>query len=144
MGTSAIKNPKTLSEIGKKYNNSLVLALDAQNGKVRTEGWVEDSLISPSELLESLEFIDLAAVIYTDISRDGMMLGPNAQATFSLAEETSIPVIASGGVSSLDHIRELLKSKIPLEGVICGRSLYEKAFTLSEAMQIAQKENDRS
>lgn len=144
MGTSAIKNPKTLSEIGKKYNNSLVLALDAQNGKVRTEGWVEDGLISPSELLESLEFIDLAAVIYTDISRDGMMLGPNAQATFSLAEETSIPVIASGGVSSLDHIRELLKSKIPLEGVICGRSLYEKAFTLSEAMQIAQKENDRS
>jgi len=144
MGTSAVKNPETLSEIGNKYKKGLVLALDAQNGKVKTEGWVEGSQVTPSELIKSLDSVDLSAIIYTDISRDGMMQGPNIEATFSLAEETSIPVIASGGVSSLEHIRALLKSTVPLEGVICGRSLYEKAFTLSEAMKIVEQENDGS
>ena len=144
MGTSAVKNPETLSEIGNKYKKGLVLALDAQNGKVKTEGWVEGSQVTPSELIKSLDSVDLSAIIYTDISRDGMMQGPNIEATFSLAEETSIPVIASGGVSTLEHIRALSKSTVPLEGVICGRSLYEKAFTLSEAMKIVEQENDGS
>mgnify|MGYP002821610113 FL=1 len=105
---------------------------------------MEGSQVTPSELIKSLDSVDLSAIIYTDISRDGMMQGPNIEATFSLAEETSIPVIASGGVSSLDHIRALSKSTVPLEGVICGRSLYEKAFTLSEAMKIVEQENDGS
>jgi phosphoribosylformimino-5-aminoimidazole carboxamide ribotide isomerase len=120
------------------YPDSIVLALDAYDGRLKTEGWVEESTIKPLDLIRSLSDIRLSAIIYTDISKDGMMSGPNIEATLDLARKTSVPVIASGGVSSLNHIRALSNSNVDLEGVICGRSLYEKAFTLEEAILEAQ------
>ena len=138
MGTSAVKEPEILYKVSSVYPDSIVLALDAYDGRLKTEGWVEESTIKPLDLIRSLSDIRLSAIIYTDISKDGMMSGPNIEATLDLARKTSVPVIASGGVSSLNHIRALSNSSVDLEGVICGRSLYEKAFTLEEAILEAQ------
>lgn len=137
-GTSAVKEPEILYKVSSVYPDSIVLALDAYDGRLKTEGWVEESTIKPLDLIRSLSDIKLSAIIYTDISKDGMMSGPNIEATLDLARKTSVPVIASGGVSSLNHIRALSNSSVDLEGVICGRSLYEKAFTLEEAILEAQ------
>ena len=138
MGTSAVKEPEILHKVSSVYPNGIVLALDVYDGKLKTEGWVEESSITPLDLINSLSDIKISAIIYTDISKDGMMSGPNIEATLDLARKTSVPVIASGGVSSLNHIRALSNSSVDLEGVICGRSLYEKAFTLEEAILEAQ------
>ena len=138
MGTSAVKEPEILHKVSSVYPNGIVLALDVYDGKLKTEGWVEESAITPLDLINSLSDIKISAIIYTDISKDGMMSGPNVKATLELARKTIVPVIASGGVSSLDHIRELSNSSVDLEGIICGRSLYEKAFTLEEAILEAQ------
>ena len=138
MGTSAVKEPEILHKVSSVYPNGIVLALDVYDGKLKTEGWVEESSITPLDLINSLSDIKISAIIYTDISKDGMMSGPNVKATLELARKTIVPVIASGGVSSLDHIRELSNSSVDLEGIICGRSLYEKAFTLEEAILEAQ------
>ena len=139
MGTSAVKEPEILHKVSSVYPNGIVLALDVYDGKLKTEGWVEESSITPLDLINSLSDIKISAIIYTDISKDGMMSGPNVKATLELARKTIVPVIASGGVSSLDHIRELSNSSVELEGISCGRSLYEKAFTLEEAILEAQK-----
>ena len=138
MGTSAVKEPEVLHKVSSVYPDGIVLALDVYDGKLKTEGWVEESSITPLDLINSLSDIKISAIIYTDISKDGMMSGPNVKATLELARKTIVPVIASGGVSSLDHIRELSNSSVDLEGIICGRSLYEKAFTLEEAILEAQ------
>ena len=139
MGTSAIKEPEILRQISLTYPKRIVLALDVYQGKLKTEGWVEASTTEPLDLLNSLSDIKISSIIYTDISKDGMMSGPNVEATVELARSTNIPVIASGGVSSLDHIRELSRSNVNLEGVICGRSLYENAFSLEEAIAETQQ-----
>ena len=139
MGTSAIKEPEILRQISLTYPKRIVLALDVYQGKLKTEGWVEASTTTPLDLLNSLSDIKISSIIYTDISKDGMMSGPNVEATVELARSTNIPVIASGGVSSLDHIRELSRSNVNLEGVICGRSLYENAFSLEEAIAETQQ-----
>jgi len=139
MGTSAIKEPEILRQVSSAYPDGIVLALDAYEGKLKTEGWVEESAITPFALLDSLSDIKISSIIYTDIAKDGMMSGPNVEATLELARKTAIPVIASGGVSSLAHIKELSISNVNLEGVICGRSLYENAFSLEEAILEAQQ-----
>jgi phosphoribosylformimino-5-aminoimidazole carboxamide ribotide isomerase len=139
MGTSAIKEPEILRQLSSTYPKSIVLALDVYQGNLQTEGWVEASTTTPLDLLNSLSDIKISSIIYTDISKDGMMSGPNVEATVELARSTTIPVIASGGVSSLDHIRELSRSNVNLEGVICGRSLYENAFSLEEAIAESQQ-----
>ena len=139
MGTSAIKEPEILRQISLTYPKRIVLALDVYQGKLKTAGWVEASTTEPLDLLNSLSDIKISSIIYTDISKDGMMSGPNVEATVELARSTNIPVIASGGVSSLDHIRELSRSNVNLEGVICGRSLYENTFSLEEAIAETQQ-----
>ena len=90
------------------------------------------------ELIEKFEDMKLEGLIYTDISRDGMMTGPNIEPTLSLCDKTDLPIIASGGVSSLEHIRELSSSS-RIYGVICGRALYEEKFTLEEAIKVANQ-----
>ena len=94
--------------------------------------------LKPVELLSKFKDLELAGVVYTDISRDGMMSGPNFEATLSLSHKPALPVIASGGVSSLDHIEELSSSS-RVYGVICGRALYEQKFTLKEAIKVASQ-----
>ena len=137
MGTSAIESPEVLKEFSNSYPNQVVLGIDALNGKVKTEGWLKESGITPKELIEVFEGLPIAAIIFTDISKDGMMSGPNFEATSSLAKVTEIPIIASGGVSTLSHIKKLSEDKL-IYGAICGRALYEKVFTYAEAVKTAE------
>ena len=136
MGTSAVENPEMLREFCNLYPHRLVLGVDALDGQVKTQGWLKGSSISPLELIKKFDGEPIAAVIFTDISKDGMMSGPNIKATLELAQQTDIPVIASGGVSSLEHIRQLARENI-LAGAICGRALYENAFSYIEAVEAA-------
>ena len=138
MGTSAIESPEVLKEFSNSYPNQVVLGIDALDGVVKTQGWLKGSGISPSELIKKFEDDPIAAIIFTDISKDGMMIGPNIEATSDLANQTTIPVIASGGVSSLDHIIQL-EDKKNISGVICGRALYEKAFTYADVLEVLGK-----
>ena len=135
MGTAAVEDPEMLREFCNSYPNRLVLGIDALHGQVKTQGWLKGSSITPSELVKDFDGEPIAAVIFTDISKDGMMSGPNVNATLELAKQTDIPVIASGGVSSLEHLKQLSNDNI-LFGAICGRSLYESAFTYSEALEV--------
>ena len=137
MGTSAIESPEVLKDFSNSYPNQVVLGIDALDGKVKTEGWVKESGITPLDLIKVFEGLPIAAIIFTDISKDGMMSGPNFEATSSLAKATEIPVIASGGVSSLSHIKKLSEDKL-IYGAICGRALYEKVFTYAEAVKTAE------
>jgi len=136
MGTAAIEDPEMLREFCNSYPNRLVLGIDALHGQVKTQGWLKGSSITPLELVKDFDGEPIAAVIFTDISKDGMMSGPNIKATLELAQQTDIPVIASGGVSSLEHIRQLARENI-LAGAICGRALYENAFSYTEAVEAA-------
>ena len=138
MGTSAVEEPDMLKDFCTKFPNRLVLGIDALDGFVKTQGWLKGSGISPSELVKKFEDDPIAAIIFTDISKDGMMIGPNIEATSDLANQTKIPVIASGGVSSLDHITQLVEKK-NISGVICGRALYEKAFTYADVLEVLGK-----
>ena len=138
MGTSAVEEPDMLKDFCSKFPNRLVLGIDALDGVVKTQGWLKGSGISPSELVKKFEDDPIAAIIFTDISKDGMMIGPNIEATSDLANQTKIPVIASGGVSSLDHIIQLGDKK-NISGVICGRALYEKAFTYEDVLEVLGK-----
>ena len=138
MGTSAVEEPDMLKDFCSKFPNRLVLGIDALDGVVKTQGWLRGSGISPSELIKKFEDDPIAAIIFTDISKDGMMIGPNIEATSDLANQTKIPVIASGGVSSLDHIIQL-EDKKNISGVICGRALYEKAFTYEDVLKVLGK-----
>ena len=135
MGTSAVEEPDMLKDFCRKFPNRLVLGIDALDGVVKTQGWLKGSGISPSELIKKFEDDPIAAIIFTDISKDGMMIGPNIEATSDLANQTKIPVIASGGVSTLDHIIQL-EDKKNISGVICGRALYEKSFTYVDVLEV--------
>ena len=135
MGTAAVEDPEMLREFCNSYPNRLVLGIDALHGQVKTQGWLKGSSITPLELVKDFDGEPIAAVIFTDISKDGMMSGPNVNATLELAKQTDIPVIASGGVSSLEHLKQL-SNENTLFGAICGRALYESAFTYSEALEV--------
>ena len=135
MGTAAVEDPEMLREFCNSYPNRLVLGIDALHGQVKTQGWLKGSSITPLELVKDFDGEPIAAVIFTDISKDGMMSGPNVNATLGLAKQIDIPVIASGGVSTLEHLKELSNENI-LFGAICGRALYESAFTYSEALEV--------
>ena len=137
MGTSAVEDPDLLKDFCKRYPERVVLGIDALNGIVKTQGWLKGSEVTPSDLVKDFEGDSIAAIIFTDISKDGMMIGPNIAATSDLARQTDIPVIASGGVSSLEHISQLVKEKI-ISGVICGRAFYENSFTYQEAMKASE------
>ena len=120
MGTSAVEDPDMLKAFCKRYPQRLVLGIDALEGLVKTQGWLKGSEITPSDLVKKFEE------------------DPNIEATAELAQQTDIPVIASGGVSSLDHIKQLADQKT-ISGVICGRALYEEAFTYSDVLEILKK-----
>lgn len=133
LGTAALKDPDLVKLAARSYPGKIAIGIDARDGFVATEGWAETSLTSAETLAKSFEDIGISAIIYTDIRRDGAMKGPNIDAISTLNEAISIPVIASGGVSNLDDLKAL-KSRIPdLDGVITGRALYDKAFTISDA-----------
>jgi phosphoribosylformimino-5-aminoimidazole carboxamide ribotide isomerase len=135
VGTSAMKHPAWFGKLVVRYPGKIVLGLDARNGFVATSGWLEESSTSAPALAEQLEGLPLGAIVYTDISRDGTLEGPNLAAIDALAQSTTIPVIASGGIGSLDDIEQL--ARLPVAGCIVGRALYEHRFRLSEAQERA-------
>ncbi len=140
LGTATVKNPEFARQACKNFPDQVVLAIDAKGDKVALEGWVEISEMDAYQL--ALDFADAgaAAIIYTDINRDGALLGPNLAAVALMVEKTNIPVIASGGVARLGDVANL--AKIPkLAGVICGRALYDEKFTIAEAIQVTEDPN---
>jgi phosphoribosylformimino-5-aminoimidazole carboxamide ribotide isomerase len=120
----------------KSYQNRIILALDAKDGMVAVKGWTQTSARRAVEVAKAVSDWPVAAILYTDIAKDGMMTGPNYAQTRALAEAGKIPVIASGGVGKLDHVREL--RKLPVWAAIVGRSLYEGTVNLEEAIAISR------
>ena len=141
VGTSAIKQPDWFRDTCRKFPNKLVLGIDARDGMVATDGWLETSSVSALELARQFEGEPIAALVYTDIATDGMMAGPNVRAMRDMQASLDLPVVASGGVTTLDDVRDLAQAG--LSGAIVGRALYEGAFQLSDAIQIAQEAADK-
>ncbi|KAA0920330.1 1-(5-phosphoribosyl)-5-[(5-phosphoribosylamino)methylideneamino]imidazole-4-carboxamide isomerase [Aquicoccus porphyridii] len=136
LGTVAVENPNLVREAARRFPGQVAVGIDARHGKVATKGWAEETDVDATDLAKSFEDAGVAAIIYTDILRDGAMKGPNIEATAALANAVSIPVIASGGVSSLDDLRALRDCGAPLNGAISGRALYDGAIDLPEALAI--------
>lgn len=131
VGTQALKDPAWFRNLAERFPNRVVLGLDARDGRVATDGWLDVSSVLAVSLAEQFDDLPLAAVIYTDIACDGMLTGPNIEATRQLADRIKTPVIASGGVGSLEDLARL--AVLPIAGCIVGRALYEGRFRLSEA-----------
>ena len=138
LGTVAVENPTLVKEAARKFAGHVAVGIDARGGKVATRGWAEETDVEVTELARQFEDAGVAAIIYTDINRDGAMQGPNVEATAALANAVSIPVIASGGVSSLEDLKALKESGAALNGAISGRALYDGAIDLAEAISLLQ------
>lgn len=132
IGTSAIKQPDWFRDIANQFPNRLVLGLDARDGRVATDGWLETSDLTAVQLAQQFSDLPLAAIVYTDIATDGMMSGPNTAAMSEMQQNVSLPVIASGGVTTLEDVTSLHQAG--LAGCIIGRALYEGTLQLSEAL----------
>lgn len=132
IGTRALQDPAWFRRLVGRHPGRIVLGLDARGGKVATAGWLDVSEVEAWTLAEQFDDLPLAAVVYTDIARDGMLGGPNLEATAALAERFKTPVIASGGVGSLDDLDRLAQTSVA--GCIVGRALYEGRFRLPEAL----------
>jgi phosphoribosylformimino-5-aminoimidazole carboxamide ribotide isomerase len=140
IGTAAQRNPELVMEACARFPGRIVVGIDAKNGMVAVQGWAEVTDITATELARKFEGYGVAAIIYTDISRDGMLQGPNIEATRALAESMSIPVIASGGVSSLKDIENLMAVQSSgVTGVITGKAVYTGAIKLAEAIALTKR-----
>ena len=136
LGTVAVENPDLVRDAAKAFPGHVAVGIDARDGRVATKGWAEETDVMVTDLARQFEDAGVSAIIYTDINRDGAMQGPNVQVTADLANAVSIPVIASGGVSSLDDLRALKNCGAPLDGAISGRALYDGAIDLAEALAL--------
>ncbi|MFB3785562.1 MAG: 1-(5-phosphoribosyl)-5-[(5-phosphoribosylamino)methylideneamino]imidazole-4-carboxamide isomerase [bacterium] len=142
LGSVLLEKPELVDEAARRFPNRIVLGIDAREGLVATRGWRADSRVLATDLVREFAGLPLAAVIYTDIARDGTLEGPNLEATARMAECSPFPLTASGGIGGLDHIRALAGMARSLQqgsitGVIVGKALYEKKFTLEEAIAAA-------
>ena len=135
LGTVAVENPALVRQAALAFPDKIAVGIDARNGMVATKGWAVETDTEVTELAKSFEQDGVAAIIYTDINRDGAMKGPNIEATAALADAISIPVIASGVVSSLADLLALKSCGAALNGVISGRALYDGALDLSAALK---------
>ena len=136
IGTMALKKPELVIEACEKYPGKIALGIDVRDGKIATEGWVEQSQISAVDLVKKFEDVDVSAIIYTDISRDGILMGPALEETLKFSDKTNIPIIISGGVSSIDDIKrakELNNNNI--EGIIVGKAIYDGDIKLEELVK---------
>lgn len=134
LGTVAVENPALVHEAALAFPGRIAVGIDARQGRVATRGWAEETDVTATDLAHRFEDAGVAAIIYTDIDRDGAMQGPNVPATETLARAVNIPVIASGGVSSLADIRALRATGV-IAGAISGRALYDGAIDLAEALR---------
>jgi phosphoribosylformimino-5-aminoimidazole carboxamide ribotide isomerase len=144
IGTQAVRHPPFVAEACKAFPGRILVGLDAKDGWVATDGWAEVSTVNVVDLARQFADDGVEAIIYTDIARDGMMQGINLEATLRLARASSIPVIASGGVSRMEDIKELLKlartdTGAGIMGAITGRAIYEGALDLAAAQQVCDQ-----
>ncbi|MGB2863281.1 MAG: 1-(5-phosphoribosyl)-5-[(5-phosphoribosylamino)methylideneamino]imidazole-4-carboxamide isomerase [Sedimentisphaerales bacterium] len=137
IGTKAVQDFEWFSEMSRKFSGKIVLGLDAKGSKVATHGWTQDSSLTLLEFAREAAKLPLAAIIYTDIAKDGMMSGPNFERTKSLVEAVDVPVVASGGVNTVEDIRKL--TEFSPEAAIIGRSLYEGTLKLTDAIEAAKR-----
>ena len=140
LGTIAVEEPDLVRQAARAFPGQVAVGIDARNGRVATKGWAEETDVMVTDLARSFEDAGVAAIIYTDINRDGLMQGPNIPATADLARAVSIPVIASGGVSSIADLEALMACGAPLNGAISGRALYDGAIDLAQALSVMKAE----
>jgi phosphoribosylformimino-5-aminoimidazole carboxamide ribotide isomerase len=137
IGTAAVSDPPFVKQAARDYPGQVAVGLDARDGKVAVEGWAETSELTALEIAKRFEDVGVAAIIYTDVTRDGMLKGLNLDATIALADAISIPVIASGGLASIDDIKALLEPlAAKLAGAIAGRALYDGRLDAAEALAL--------
>ena len=137
IGTAAVRNPELVKDAARRFPKKIAVGLDARDGKVAVQGWADTSELSALELARRFEDAGVAAIIYTDIARDGLLKGLNLDATIALAEAISIPVIASGGLASIEDIKAMLEPRASrLEGAIAGRALYDGRLDAAEALKL--------
>ena len=140
MGTAALKDPQFVKDMAREYEGGIVVAVDARDGMVATEGWAEVSDVPVADMARRFEDAGVASLLFTDIGRDGLLKGVNIEATVDLARRVDIPVIASGGVKGLDDIHVLsLHARDGVEGVITGRALFEGRLDLAAALAMAAR-----
>ena len=145
LGTVAVRDPALVVEACRKFPGKVAVGIDAKGGKVAVEGWAEASELSVIELARKFEGAGVSAIIYTDIDRDGILAGINWASTLELADAVSIPVIASGGLASLDDIRRMLEPDAArLEGAISGRALYDGRIDPQEALALIRSRQGRA
>ncbi|MBA8877836.1 1-(5-phosphoribosyl)-5-[(5-phosphoribosylamino)methylideneamino]imidazole-4-carboxamide isomerase [Phyllobacterium myrsinacearum] len=145
LGTIAVRNPPLVIEACKKFPGKVAVGIDAKGGKVAVEGWAEASTLGVVELAKKFEGAGVAAIIYTDIDRDGVLAGINWESTLQLAEAVSIPVVASGGLASIaDIVRMTMPDARKLEGAISGRALYDGRIDPHEALQVLREARERA
>ncbi|MDL1873451.1 1-(5-phosphoribosyl)-5-((5-phosphoribosylamino)methylideneamino)imidazole-4-carboxamide isomerase, partial [Deltaproteobacteria bacterium PRO3] len=139
VGTKATRDPEFLAALGAKFPGQIALGLDTKAGKIAVHGWTETTGLTVPEYLKSAPLAGVYCLIFTDIARDGMLSGPNIPALREVMAATELPVIASGGVSSLEDLRALVAMEdCKLLGAITGKALYEGKFTLREALKAAE------
>jgi phosphoribosylformimino-5-aminoimidazole carboxamide ribotide isomerase len=137
IGTAAVRDPPFVKQAARDYPGRIAVGLDARNGKVAVEGWAETSEVTALDIARRFEDAGVAAIIYTDIARDGMLQGLNLEATVALADAITIPVIASGGFASIADVKALLEPLARrLEGAIAGRALYDGRLDAAEALAL--------
>lgn len=140
IGTAAVRNPQLVKEAAKAFPGQVAVGLDARDGRVAVEGWAENSNLPALDLARRFEDAGVAAIIHTDVARDGMLTGLNLDATIALAEVISTPVIASGGLASIDDIKRLLEPRArKLEGAIAGRALYDGRLDPAAALALVKE-----
>ena len=139
LGTAALRNWPWFDELAHNPTlaNKLVLGLDARKGKVAVAGWEQTTETTALEVAMRVDGWPLAGIVFTDIATDGTLQGPNLESTGEIAEATSVPVVASGGVGTLDHLRAL--RELPVFGAIVGRALYDGAFTIEQALNVSER-----
>jgi phosphoribosylformimino-5-aminoimidazole carboxamide ribotide isomerase len=137
IGTAAVRDPPFVKQVARDYPGRIAVGLDARDGKVAVEGWAETSQLSVLDIARRFEDVGVSAIVYTDIARDGMLKGLNLDATIALADSISIPVIASGGLASIEDIKAMLSPRAgKLAGAIAGRALYDGRLDAAEALKL--------
>ncbi len=140
IGTKAVEEPAFVGEMCRRFPGHIIVGLDARNGRVATDGWAKVTDVDAIDLAKEFEDKGVSAIVYTDISRDGMMQGVNVEATLRLARSMSIPVIASGGITSTDDIHALCAAQEPgIAGAITGRAIYEGSLDFAQGQKLADE-----
>lgn len=137
IGTAAVREPEFVRQAARKFPGKVAIGIDARGGKVAIHGWAEETQLEAAEVAKLFEDAGVAAIVYTDVERDGMLQGLNLDSTIALAENVSIPVIASGGFASIDDVKSLLEPRAKkLAGAIAGRALYDGRIDAAEALAL--------